>query len=110
MNSDNYRIRADFRRRVISLLHDLDADMPDFLLASRMVSVFDTAVALFGKEMYECMGNRAIMNARQRHGVCQHCDNDLAPIVTHPPVCEYCDARIEAEAEEMEDYGGTTEV
>jgi len=96
------RLRASLRKRTEQLLWFLHNDAPDNVTAMALRLVVDNATAVFGADLYAEFGKRAVTDARQRFGVCQDCDTDINAHLTHPPICETCDARQQAEFDRMD--------
>ncbi len=96
-------MKDKLRRKAEQLIQMLDLNAPDNVLALSVRLLIDTATADFGEELYREIGKGAAANARQRHGLCQSCDAEIAAYVTHPPLCEHCDAKQSAEADRMQE-------
>jgi hypothetical protein len=93
----------DHLRRKLDILQGLiDENAPDLIVANCISGLFFCAVGYLGKELTDEFSKRLITDARQRIGRCQHCDTDIGAAVTHPPVCEHCDAKLETWCDEMD--------
>lgn len=99
---DNRKLKKRLCDSIKRLSKMLDMDAPDVVLANEVVALWSIATADFGPKLYEALGRQAQRDARQRHGLCQDCDSDIATQLTHPPYCEQCEARISREVDEVQ--------
>ena len=80
----------------------LALDAPDVILAAEMVMLLNNAKGAFGEELVKAQLEDDLKSIRQGWAYCQHCDSQVAIERSHHPICEQCDAKWEAYADEME--------
>lgn len=95
-------LKEKLRDRAGQLIELLDLDAPDTILALQVRLIMDAATADFGEDLYREIGEAAKVNTRQRFALCQTCDSEVSIRLSHPPLCEQCEAKQEAMADEME--------
>lgn len=79
---------------------------PDPVKAHATGQFFLFCVGLFGTDFTRQVTSSLVADLRQRVGVCQHCDQELSPAVSHLPVCERCEAKTVEEMERWEKEKG----
>lgn len=97
----NDRLRELLKNDCEQVLRSLREEAPDFLIALNVNQVWWSATALLGDKLWEEFGRVAISAARMRVGLCQHCDTDLQPDLSHPPICPGCAKRFDAEIDSV---------
>jgi hypothetical protein len=101
--------REVFRERYTRWLERLrkfeELDAPDPVKAQAAGQFFLFCVGLFQDTFTREVTRFLVTDLRQRVGVCQYCDSEVSPLVTHHPVCERCEAKIAEEAERWEERG-----
>lgn len=97
----NDRLRELLKNDCEQVLRSLQEESPDFLIALHVNQVWWSATALLGDKLWEEFGRAAISAARMRVGLCQHCDTDLQPSLSHPPICPGCAKRFDAEIDSV---------
>jgi hypothetical protein len=104
--STNLKTDKEFRDRLAAQARGLGKlvaiDAPYLIIASAVTHLFFTTVSYIGKDVMEEFGKRLIADARQRRGVCQCCETEIAASQTFHPVCEQCDAKQQAEVDRFE--------
>ncbi len=94
--------KDNLRQRIDQMIQLMNLDAPDPILARQVHMIWDAATLAFGRDLYALVGERAVEVARRRNGFCQYCNSEIAIIMTHDPICEHCDARLEARVDELE--------
>ena len=79
------------------LLKLLELDAPDVILAREIVGLWDAAEGAFGAELHQTRLEVNLRGIKHRRAYCNEpgCDNTISPTLSHYPICEQCDARIE---------------
>ncbi len=94
--------RNGFAHTLERLQENVNDDVPELIIAGQLVSLWSRAWALFPNEMASEFGKLQAASARRRNGLCQNCDNSVAARTTYDPICEMCDAKLQAEVDEIE--------
>ncbi len=94
--------RERFLRHLAQTQTFVDLKATDVILAASVWPMFESAMGFMGKELGEKMLEFMLSATRQRAAFCQYCDNEIACAMSHPPICEHCDARIDKECDDMD--------
>lgn len=107
MSSDNRDLRSELRdrlaRQIDSLADAVESDAPDMLVASCLNLVWMTAFVLMPEELTKARMDNDLELMRQRFAICGSCgERPIGCSESHAPFCGECEARLDAEAAEID--------
>ena len=76
--------------------------MPRFMLAMEIRQVLLSAWCLMPTDMMRELADWLTPRVRTYFGLCIHCESTVPTQLTHPPVCEQCDAKCRDEVEAID--------
>lgn len=97
----NRQLRQKIVEHCAFLIKIIGDDVPDFIIAQRLVLLWECAEAELGKDLYEELGRLRRGNSRLRHGICLDCDSELAFNENFTNRCGPCEKKLDDETDAL---------
>ena len=94
--------RKRFDEHIARLSKLIELNAPDLILALTTAQLIGAAEGAFGEALCDELLRSRQKVLRDQSGFCQSCDNRIDSRLTHPPICEHCNAREEKFCQDME--------
>ncbi len=99
-------LQIDAHKRLLLVSRDLvgclSQDHPSEPVVGLMVmSLFEAALAYAPETVSVAIADFITQHVRTRAGFCTMCDNSIGAHMSHPPICERCDAKMAGQSERM---------
>lgn len=92
--------------RARALVEHLEANAPPVIIAMDGAMIHHALLVAVPREYPEEITRRWVMDARQRFGLCQDCDTELNPVLSHAPLCPACEKKAEEDAKALAKEAG----
>lgn len=91
--------------RARELANRIEADdMPDLVISLMAANLLTSLSAEYPK-LWEEVGRNLQRHMRQSHGLCSQCgDNEIACVLSHPPICNDCERANDDEMTKVNEY------
>ena len=100
------RFKAHMKRRFIRNLGTMQdfirLNAPDVILAAHFRLMIDAATGFMGAELAAETLKSQLRHLRTGAAFCQHCESEVAIALSHPPICEQCEARIKKDCDDID--------
>lgn len=95
--------RERIRRHAEHLVQLIDDGVPKFMVALQIFQIWMAGLVWAPEELWTEWGGWIKEGVCNYHGQCTECDASVPAQLTHPVMCEQCEAKIRDEIEQIDE-------